>query len=409
MSILPTANQSGKFAKRTCAVGAGIAGPERVKPRGAHMSNPRMAIVHERFTEVAGSEHVVEQFSKTWPEAIVHAPIARPSGVPSGLSSAPVTTWVDGAYRMLGHKSYAPLAPLLPRAFRGMDLGAVDAVVVSHHAFATQVAFATDAPVIAYVHSPARWAWDSTFRAQEAGGLAGAAVLSALSRIARRGELAAVDQLDQIVANSTAVADRIMRWWGRESIVVHPPVDTGGFTPDFDVEREDFFLLAGRMVPYKRPDLAVRAARRAGKRLVVVGDGRSMEACRDLAADDTVFLGRVPHDQLLDLYRRTRALLMPGVEDFGIVPVEAMACGAPVIALGEGGAIDTVIPGSTGVLVTPGDDEAVVMGLAEAMSKFTARDLDSRAIRKWAENVSRTNFGERMSGVVDGVLARRTA
>ena len=368
-----------------------------------------MAIVHERFTEVAGSEHVVEQFSKTWPEAIVHVPIARQSGIPSGLSSAPVTTWVDSAYRMLGHKSYAPLAPLLPRAFRGMDLGAVDAVVVSHHAFATQVAFATDAPVIAYVHSPARWAWDSTFRAQEAGGLAGAAVLSALSRIARRGELAAVDQLDQIVANSTAVADRIMRWWGRESVVVHPPVDTAGFTPDFDVEREDFFLLAGRMVPYKRPDLAVRAARRAGKRLVVVGDGRSMEACRELAAEDTVFLGRVPHDQLLDLYRRTRALLMPGVEDFGIVPVEAMACGAPVIALGEGGALDTVIPGSTGVLVTPGDDEAVVMGLAEAMSTFTARDLDSRAIRNWAENFSRTNFGERMSGVVDGVLARRTA
>ncbi|WP_207840689.1 glycosyltransferase [Williamsia soli] len=369
------------------------------------MSEPRMAIVHERFTEVAGSEHVVEQFSKTWPQATVHVPIARQSGTPAGLSSPPVTTWLDGPYRLLGHKSYAPLAPLLPRAFRGMDLGAVDAVVVSHHAFATQVAFATEAPVIAYVHSPARWAWDATFRAQEAGGAAGAAVLSGLSRMARRGELAAVDRLDQIVANSSAVADRIQQWWGREAVVVHPPVDTHGFTPDFSVEREDFFLLAGRMVPYKRPDLAVKAARRAGKRLVVVGDGRSMEACREMAADDTVFLGRVPHEQLLDLYRRTTALLMPGIEDFGIVPVEAMATGAPVIALGAGGALDTVIPGSTGKLVTPGTDDDVVAGLAEAMSTFETSEHDSREIRTWAEGFSRHNFGERMAKVVDDVLA----
>jgi glycosyltransferase involved in cell wall biosynthesis len=346
------------------------------------MSDARLAIVHERFTEVAGSEHVVEQFSKTWPQARIHVPIARESGTPSGLASPPVTTWLDGGYKMLGHKSYAPLAPLLPRAFRGMDLGDVDAVVVSHHAFATQVAFATAAPVIAYVHSPARWAWDTTFRAQEAGGAAGAAVLS------------------------SAVADRIQRWWGRSSVVVHPPVDTHGFAPDFSLDREDFFLLAGRMVPYKRPDLAVRAAKQAGKRLVVVGDGRSMEACREMAADDTVFLGRIPHDQLLDLYRRAQALLMPGIEDFGIVPVEAMATGTPVIALGEGGALDTVIPGTSGLLVAAGDDDEVVAGLARAMSTFSSADYDSRKIRTWAEGFSRKNFGERMEEVVDDVLGR---
>lgn len=370
------------------------------------MSEARLAIVHERFTEVAGSEHVVEQFSKTWPQARIHVPIARASGTPSGLASPPVTTWLDGAYRLLGHKSYAPLAPLLPRAFRGMDLGDVDAVVVSHHAFATQVAFATEAPVIAYVHSPARWAWDATFRAQEAGGAAGAAVLSGLSRMARRGELSAVDRLDQIVANSSAVADRIERWWGRRSVVVHPPVDTHGFAPDFSLDREDFFLLAGRMVPYKRPDLAVRAARQAGKRLVVVGDGRMMETCREMAADDTVFLGRIPHDQLLDLYRRAQALLMPGIEDFGIVPVEAMATGTPVIALGEGGALDTVIPGTSGMLVATGDDDEVAAGFARAMSSFASGDYDPRRVRTWAEGFSRKNFGERMEKVVGDVVDR---
>lgn len=194
------------------------------------MNEPKLAIVHERFTEIAGSEHVVEQLSLTWPHAAVHVPLARPAGIPAGLSSPPVTTWVDGPYRMMGRSSYAPLMPLLPSAFRGMKLGEVDAVVVSHHAFATQAAFATDAPVIAYVHSPARWAWDPAFRAQESGGAAGAAVLAALAQVARRGELKAVSRLDQVVANSTEVADRIQRWWGREAVVVHPPVDTHGFT-----------------------------------------------------------------------------------------------------------------------------------------------------------------------------------
>ncbi|NHE67672.1 glycosyltransferase family 4 protein [Rhodococcus sp. D-46] len=371
------------------------------------MNEPKLAIVHERFTEIAGSEHVVEQLSLTWPQATVHVPLARPAGIPSGLSSPPVTTWVDGAYRMLGRSSYAPLMPLLPSAFRGMKLGEVDAVVVSHHAFATQAAFATDAPVIAYVHSPARWAWDPAFRAQESGGVAGAAVLAALAQVARRGELKAVRRLDQVVANSTEVADRIERWWGRKAVVVHPPVDTHGFTPDFSIEREDFFLLAGRLVPYKRPDLAIRAARQAGKKLVVVGDGRWMDVCKELAAEDTVFVGRVPHDQLLDLYRRARALLMPGVEDFGIVPVEAMATGTPVIALGEGGALDTVIPGKSGLLVAPGDDAKVVGGLAEAMETFDPNDFDAKAIRAWAEGFSRKAFGENMMRTVDAVLSSR--
>ncbi|MCV7227163.1 glycosyltransferase [Mycolicibacterium komossense] len=369
------------------------------------MSATRIAIVHERFTEIAGSEHVVEQLARQWPDADVHVPLARAVGIPNGLSAPPVTTWLDSPYRMLGQRSYAPLTPLMPRSFRGMRLGEVDVVIASHHAFATQVAFATDAPVIAYVHSPARWAWDPALRAQEAGGPAGAAVLSGLSRIARRGELAAVGRLQQVVANSTAVADRISRWWGRDAVVVHPPVDTEGFTPDDSVERGDFFLLAGRLVPYKRPDLAIRAAKQAGKRLVVVGDGRAMTACRELAGPDTTFVGRVSHQELLDLYRRARALVMPGIEDFGIVPVEAMATGLPVIALGAGGAVDTVVPERSGVLVDTGSDDEVVAGFAAAMRSFTPADYHHGEVRVWAENFSRENFRRRIRDVVDGVLA----
>jgi glycosyltransferase involved in cell wall biosynthesis len=368
------------------------------------MTDTRIAIVHERFTEVAGSEQVVEQLSLQWPAAPVYASLARPSGLPAGLSAPPRTTWLESAYRLIGEKSYAPLTPMIPRAFRRMDLRAFDVVVVSHHAFATQAAFATNAPVIAYVHSPARWAWDRSLRTQEAGGLAGAAVLLGLSRLARKGELAAVDRISQVVANSTAVAQRIEEWWKRDAVVVHPPVDTEGFTPDPAVEREDFFLLAGRLVPYKRPDLAIAAARRAGVRLVVAGAGRSMKACQEMAGENTTFLGRVSHEQLLDLHRRARALLMPGIEDFGIVPVEAMAAGTPVIALGSGGALDSVIPDKTGVIVAPGSDQDVIDGFVSAIKAFDSTRYEPTEIRGWAENFSQANFRARMQKVLDDVV-----
>ncbi|SNS78228.1 glycosyltransferase [Rhodococcoides kyotonense] len=366
------------------------------------MPTDKIALVHERFTEIAGSEHVMGQMAIHWPNADVFAPIARAEGIPPGLTSPPHTTFLNNIYNALGQRSYAPVLPLMPVAFRRLKLDDYSAVVVSHHAFATQTVFATQAPVVAYVHSPARWAWDPELRAGEGGGKAGAAILTALSAVARKCETSAAPRLNTVVANSTAVAERISNWWGRDdALVVHPPVDTEGFTPDTSVEREDFFLLAGRLVPYKRPDIAVRAAAEANVPLVVAGDGRAMSQCRELAGPKTTFLGRVSHEKLLELHRKTRALLMPGIEDFGIVPVESMATGTPVIALGEGGAIDTVLPGKTGIHVAPGSDDAIVAGFAEAMRSFSPGEFDRTEIRTWAEGFSRANFRDRMQEVVD--------
>lgn len=368
------------------------------------MSEPRVAIVHERLTEVAGSEHVVEQMSLEWPQAQIYASIARPEGIPAGLSRAPSTTWLNGPYHAMGAGTYAPLLPLMPLAFRRLRIPDADVVITSHHAFAVQTVFATDAPVIAYVHSPARWAWDASLRAGEGGGRLGATILTALAAIARRGEVSSAPNLQAVVANSSAVAERIRTWWGRDAAVVHPPVDTEGFTPDPSVERDDFFLLAGRLVPYKRPDLAVRAAAQAGVRLVVAGDGRSMPMCRSLAGPQTTFLGRVSHADLLALHRRARAVLMPGVEDFGIVPVEAMATGTPVIALAEGGALDTVVHQVTGELVKGDTDQAIVDGFAAAMRAFDPAEFDRTRIRTWAEGFSRRSFRHKMREVVNAAL-----
>ncbi|MGL5444136.1 MAG: glycosyltransferase, partial [[Mycobacterium] stephanolepidis] len=249
------------------------------------MNSSRIAIVHERFTEFGGSELVVAEFMKAWPQAKVFAPITEPqcrrqvleaAGRLDGAPHEQISgTWLDNAYGLTGRRSHAPLLPLVPSALKRLPLDDdLDAVLISHHSFATQAAFATEAPVVAYVHSPARWAWDRTFRDHEMASRAGRIALSALGNLARRGELRAAPRLSHVIANSHAVAERIRDWWGLPSTVISPPVRIDRFSPDPSIAREDFYLCAGRLVPYKRADLAIRAAQRANCRLVVLGEGR---------------------------------------------------------------------------------------------------------------------------------------
>ncbi|MEJ5915901.1 glycosyltransferase [Pseudokineococcus sp. 1T1Z-3] len=362
-------------------------------------ASPSVALVHERFTDWAGSEMVVEQLAHEWPQALVHAPVVQAETVPAHLRPRLRPGRLSPLARPGG--GYAHLLPLLPVAHARTRLPDVDVVVASHHAFATQVVHATDAPVVAYVHSPARWVWDREMRRGEVGGAAGEALLGAFSAAFRPADRRAAGRVHTLVANSSAVAERVERWWGRESVVVHPPVDVDSYAPDPATPREDFFLLAGRLVPYKRPELAVRAATAAGVPLVVAGDGRARAECERVAGPTVRFLGRTTDAEQLDLYRRCRALLMPGVEDFGIVPVEAQATGAPVIAAGAGGALDTVLPGRTGALVPEGADGAVERW-AQVLATFDA-DVDPAAVRAHAESFSRARFRARMREVVTAV------
>lgn len=375
---------------------------EELGGSAAGAQSPRVALVHERFTDFAGSEMVVEQLHEQWPGAPVLAPITRMESIPGPLARQ-VRPGRLTRFTSAGG-AYAHLLPALPVAMRRLDTAGADVVVASHHAFATQVVHSTDAPVVAYVHSPARWVWDAAMRRGEVGGRLGDAALAAFSAGFRPVDRRAAGQVHTMVANSRAVAGRILNWWGRESVVVHPPVDTHRYQVDPQVEREDFFLLAGRLVPYKRPEVAVAAAARAGVRLLVVGEGRARAECERIAGPDTHFLGRVGDDELRRLYRRARAVVMPGIEDFGIIPVEAQACGAPVIATAEGGALDTVLDGVTGELVDA-SPEGAVERWSEVLRRFPATDLDVRDIRTHAESFSRARFRERMAAIVAAVAA----
>jgi glycosyltransferase involved in cell wall biosynthesis len=350
----------------------------------------RVAIVHEKITIWSGSERVLEALHAMFPSAPIHVAVVDRDVLPRAMAKADIRpTGLQRLYR--GGDRYAHLLPLLPGAFRRMDLADADVVITSHHAFANRVRPASGVPVISYTHTPARWIWDPAMRAGEVGGRIGGVALTLFAATQRRPDRAAAARLRGIIANSTHVADRVARWWGRDAGVVHPPVDTDFFTPDPSIPREDFFLLAGRLVSYKRPLVAMAAARQAGVRLVVVGDGRLRPEVDEMAGDGIEVLGAVGAEELRDLMRRCRALVFPGEEDFGILPVEAQACGAPVLSPALGGAIDTIVDGVSGVLYPPrpgGWRDA----LAEALRSFDPSGFTDGAARRSAERFAPDRF-----------------
>ena len=370
------------------------------------MSDLRVAIVHERFTEVGGSERVVEQLHALWPTATVHAAVVEPAALPPGLRDADVRpTPLQHLYQ--GGRGYAHLLPLLPSAMARVEVGDVDLVVCSHHAFANRVRPRPGVPVLSYTHTPARWMWEPDLRRTEGGSWAGRAGLAAFAATQRRADRAAGRRARRVVANSRHVAARVRRWWGCAAAVVAPPVDVGRYTPDPGVGREPFFLLAGRLVPYKRPEVAVAAAERAGVPLVVAGEGRARSAIEAVAGPRTTLLGAVCDDELLDLYRRCRALVFPGEEDFGIVPVEAQACGTPVVARRVGGVLDSVADGVTGTLYDAGPDE--VGSLADVLRAFDPARFDAGTVRANAERFSPARFRAGVLANVATALGREPA
>lgn len=278
----------------------------------------------------------------------------------------------------------------MPLAWRYATRARYDVVVTSSHACAKGFRPARTALHLCYCYTPMRYAWLTEVDRRTRGGLVDRATDLPLASL-REWDRRAAGWVDEFAGISTAVAERIQRFYGRPARVIHPPVDTSYFTVDRAVPREDMLLAVSRMVPYKRLDLAIDAARRVGMPLVVAGTGPEEAALRAHAAAtgaEVTFVPRPDDETLRRLYRTARALVFPSVEDFGIVPVEAQACGTPVVALAEGGSLDTVVDGTTGVLVD-GQDAA---GLAAGVEKVLASPPDPDACRAHAEGFSRLRF-----------------
>ena len=357
---------------------------------------PRVAVVHEWLTIPGGSEQVVLELLEMFPQAELFTSVYRPGPWPAQLSERPIhASYLNRIPGAAEH--YQKLLPLMNMAYRSFDLSRFDLVLSSNHACAKNVVVPREALHVCYCHTPMRYAWDERFLEGEQLGRLGRSALPLLLPLLRRQDLAGSASPDVFVANSRHVADRIERYYGRTAEIVNPPVDVEHFL-ELSRAPEDFLLVFGRVVPYKRVDLAVAGCARAGVTLKVAGDGRALEAVRAATngTGETSFLGAVSEDERDRLMSGARALLFPGEEDFGIVPVEAQAAGVPVIAYGVGGAQETVIDGRTGVLFT----EQSAAGVAAAIERFEGLQLDADAARENARRFGRERFREEMAEVI---------
>jgi glycosyltransferase involved in cell wall biosynthesis len=354
------------------------------------LRDPRVAIAHEWLVTYAGSERCVAELLAVYPEAVLVTTILEPESVPPPLRRArpSVLQRVPAASRH--HEWLVPLMPLAWRLRRPLD---VDVVISSSHACAKAVRTAPGTPHICYCHTPMRYAWDFDAERERFPRLLRPPARAGMAWF-RRWDRKTAERVTQFVANSSAVARRIERAFGRTARVVHPPVDTEFFTPNGS--RDDYFLYVGRLVGYKRPDLVVAAFAGLPHRLVVVGDGQQRSALESSATPNVSFVGNVDDSHLRDLYRGARALVYPVEEDFGIVMAEAQACGTPVIGFAEGGAADIVEPGRTGWLI----EEQTVPALRDAIQKAASERLDGDDVAARAQRFSRQRFRDEFRALV---------
>lgn len=306
----------------------------------------RVALVHDWLTGMRGGEKVLERIAGFFPDAPVFTLVWKRGSVSPALEQRRIVTSflqrLPDAVRR--YRSYLPL---YPRAIEALDLGGFDVVVSTSHAVAKGVRTPPGAFHLSYVHTPMRYVWEQEAQYFPPGRYPwplSAYVRQTCARL-RAWDVATRDRPHALLANSRHVAERIRRHWGREATVVHPPVDVAGFTPGF-APREGY-LIAGAFAPYKRNDLALAACRRLGRPVLVTGSGQDAERLRALAGPGVVFEGWLGDEALAARLARARALLFAGEEDFGMLPVESLAAGCPVIAYGVGGALETVGRGAS--------------------------------------------------------------
>jgi glycosyltransferase involved in cell wall biosynthesis len=373
------------------AAGGNITGHAEARPAVADLDAlrrrfARVAVVHDWLTIPGGSERVVLELLAMFPDAELFTSVYDPRPWPAQITDRPVHT---SFLNRIPHATriYPKLLPLMNRAFQSFDLSGFDLVLSSSHANAKNVIAPAGVPHICYCHTPMRYAWDPSFLEEEEVGRLTRLLLPVLLGRLRRQDLAGASGPTAYAANSRYVAQRIERHYGRSARVIHPPIDVDRF---LDIERRpgDYYLALGRVVPYKRVDLAVAACARLGRPIKVAGDGRALAGARAVAGPDAEFLGRVPDEDLPDLLAGARALLFCAEEDFGIVPVEAQAAGIPVIAYGVGGVRDSVLDGTTGVLF----DEQAVQSVCAGIERFETLSFEDGALRENARRFDPQRF-----------------
>ncbi|MCB1907314.1 MAG: glycosyltransferase family 4 protein [Rhodocyclaceae bacterium] len=368
----------------------------------------RVAVVHDWLTACAGGERVLEQILHIWPGADLFAVVDFLSDEDRRQLHGKRATTTFVQRLPWARRRYRAYLPLMALAIEQLDLGRYDLVISSSHAVAKGVITGPDQLHVSYVHSPMRYAWDLQHQYLAEARLT-RGIRSALARLVlhymRIWDLRSANGVDRFVANSDFIARRIRKVYRRDAEVVHPPVNIDRFSLRED--KEEFYFTASRMVPYKKMPLIIEAfSRMPGRQLVVVGDGPEFERARAAAGPNVRLLGYQGNEALVDHMQRARAFVFAAEEDFGITPVEAQACGTPVIAYGKGGALETVVGDGehrTGLFF----GEQTVDEICRAVERFEAiaPAIDARACRANAERFAEARFRTEFQRVVLGALA----
>ena len=359
----------------------------------------RVALVHYWLVTWRGGEKVLKAIAQLFPQADIYTHVADPELIKREFPGRHVgTTYISRL--PFARRAYRSYLPLMPMALEQLDLQQYDLIISSEAGPAKGIIVPPHATHVCYCHSPMRYVWDRYHDYQAHAGSLTRLAMTPLLHYVRMWDQLSAQRVDHFVANSEFVSTRIKKYYGRQSGVIHPPVAVQEF--DASKSSEDFYLWVGQLVAYKRPELLVEAFNLLKKPLIVIGEGHLLPRLRRLAGPHIQFLGKQPFDVIVDHYARCRAVVFPGIEDFGLVPVEAMASGKPVVAFDYGGARETVIDGVTGVLFR----EQTVTALVQAIRSLELqRGFDPGVIRAHAEQFSEKTFEHNFRAFIDRVMS----
>lgn len=366
----------------------------------------KVALVHDWLVNYGGAEDVVSAILEIYPDADIYTLVHDKKKMKGRFEKNKIFTSrlqkIPFATRL-----YTKFLKFMPAAFEAFDFSAYDLVICSSSSCAKGVITPPSTAQVAYIHTPMRYAWDLFFDYQKRSGALTRFFMDRWMPQIRLWDYVSAQRIDALFANSKYIARRIKKFWNRDALVIYPPVNVGYFTPTNNVAREDFYVFFSRLVPYKRADIAIDACAALGKKLVVIGGGSEAKNLQELAKGKSgiSFTGRISDEKVREYLQKCKALIFCAEEDFGIIPVQAQACGTPVIAFGKGGATESVLDKKTGVFFP----EQTAASCAEAIKEFekleAAGNFDAKKIVAHAKTFSRERFIKEFKAACQDALA----
>lgn len=362
----------------------------------------KVAIVHDWLTNYGGAETFVELLLSIYPDADIFTLVYDKKKMKGHFEDCNIhTSFVQKIPKAT--KLYTKLLFLMPKAFESFDFSGYDLVICSSSSCAKGVIVPPYIPHIAYVHSPMRYAWDLFFDYKKRSGKLTKFFMDRMMPQVRLWDYVSSQRVDTLIANSKYIARRIKKFWNRDAQVIYSPLNTSRFYPDENAKREDFYVAFSRLVPYKRIDLAVSAIKGTGKKLVIIGGGSEEKKLKELASGDKniIFLGRASDEVLRKNLQTCKAMIFCAEEDFGLAPLEAQACGCPVIAFGRGGATETVVQGKTGIFFEKQTTESLKDAIQQFEKLHSENAFNTKDIIAQAASFSRDRFVKEFTEAVE--------